>query len=187
MGHKIILALVSQRPGTTWELEMRLRRRFPTSEYSRSLVRQTLSRLHGAGLVERCESEQADRRGHKRMVWEATAEGAQRSRAWVLEDVPEAPAREDLQARLAFCRAEDLPRLLELVREEERLCGERLTEIGADHASADSGVKDIASGAERAWWRSRADWFASVRGLIASALKDEGSEEDTSPHEDTST
>lgn len=191
LGQKIILALVAEQPGTTWELERRLRRRFPSSEYSRSLVRQTLGRLQAAGLVERCEPAQVDHQGRQRRVWEATADGAERSRTWVLEDVAETPAREELQAKLAFCRYEDLPRLLELVLEEERLCGARLMELGVEHAAHEAAgghgsVTDIASGAERAWWRSRADWFGSVKALIAGALRDQGSQDqDASPQEDT--
>jgi hypothetical protein len=185
LGREIILALVVEKPGTAFELENRLRRRFPSYGYARNIVRRTLGRLRTSGLVsQRPPAGQAGATGREGMVWEATSAGAERSRAWVGEELGGPLARDELHARIALCGPQDLPRLLEVVRNAERTCEERLAALGpqADRAvlAADAGgwaaeMESIAGDAERASLANRASWLSGVKLRLRAA------EEQTKP------
>jgi DNA-binding PadR family transcriptional regulator len=172
LGREIILALVAEKPGTAWDLETRLRRRFRGYGYARNTVRRTLGRLCSSGLVVEQPQGRADAKGREGTIWEATPAGVERSREWLGEEVGGALARDELHARIAFCRPEDLPRLLEVVRKSEEGCEQRLAQL-APRASRnpDAGgltvdIEMIASDAERAWWVHRAEYLRGVKALI---------------------
>lgn len=173
LGREIILALVVEKPGTAFELENRLRRRFPSYNYARNIVRRTLGRLRTSGLVaDHVPAGHAGATGREGMIWEATSAGVERSRAWVGEELGGPLARDELHARIALCRPRDLPSLLDVVRKAEQKCEERIVALGpeADQVglAAEAGgwaaeMEMIASDAERASLANRASWLSVVK------------------------
>jgi DNA-binding PadR family transcriptional regulator len=125
LGREVILAFVVERSGTTSNLERRFRQRFPW--YSHSMVRETLKILRGTGAV------RAEPRTHpgkrQQQFWEATDAGAEQFRAWLSAPLASPLSREELYAKLAFCRDEDVDRFLEIVQDGVAVCRERLKEL----------------------------------------------------------
>jgi hypothetical protein len=75
---------------------------------------------------------------HRGVVWyEATEVGRDEFRAWVRKPTDLAPQRDPFWLKVAFASPEDLPWLVELARELESACLERMTELGEQGAAVE--------------------------------------------------
>lgn len=164
LGREIVLALLVERAGSAYELDQRLRRRFPNSDYARDTARKSLKRLHADGLAVPADPSRSRRRS-RALIWEATSAGVEQARKWVGDYIDKPPLREELYAKIVLCDAESVPRLLDVAREAERMCElelERLEERSRSVGPSAGGV--LGTGAvEKAWWDARARFFQSVR------------------------
>ncbi len=173
LGREIVLGLLIERPASSYQLEKRLREQFDSCDYAQGTARQTLKRLHELGLAQPAEEGGTRLRGSREArLWEATSAGAATFRAWIRESVATPPAREELHAKIALCRPQDLPRLVEVVREAERVCvfqlqvtNQRLRERGEARDGRDwaAGMDLVVAAGEKAWWDSRIKWLQGVR------------------------
>lgn len=176
LGREIVLGLLIERPGSSYQLEKHLRERFDSSDYAEGTARQTLRRLHELGLARPVEAGSGGmRRSREARLWEATPAGVATFRAWIRESVATPPVREELHAKIALCESQDLPRLVEVVREAERVCvfqlqemnrqlrerRERRETLGGDDWAA--GMDLVVAAGEKAWWDSRIKWLQGVR------------------------
>ncbi len=95
---------------------------FPHSGWSSSVAYADLKSLDNQGFVRM--TEQGEARGEDR--YEATSQGAVHFRVWLREGSEAAPALHDpTRARLLLCGKEDLPAMLALLREEQKICTAR--------------------------------------------------------------
>ncbi|MHB1569509.1 MAG: hypothetical protein ACYC0H_09930 [Solirubrobacteraceae bacterium] len=173
LGREIVLGLLVEEPGNAYQVEMRLRERFASHDYTQGVARQSLLRLGELGFA---RSSPAAPGGRVRSrIWEATPEGVARSRAWIREQICKPPVREELHAKIALCQPPDLPRLLEVVCEAERMCVRELQEMNhrtrlrrAGRPTRDwtTSMDLIVSAGEQAWWDSRIKWLQSVRRYL---------------------
>ncbi len=111
-------------------------------------------------------------RGRRKRRYEATPAGVEHFRRWLRASTQTPPVREELHAKIALWGAEDLPRLIEIVREAEIACTQQLQELNRrtrrEHESAGasewSRVKQlIVTTGELAWWDARIRWLQDVR------------------------
>src|SRR5258708_34230784 len=117
-----VLGLVIEQPDSGSRLGQRLVERFRSAQFTRSTAHNALSRLAEQGLV-RVVAEEGPTGEHR---YEATPLGVEHFRAWLRACSAAAPAlREELQAKVEFCTAEDLPQLIAAICAEERACAGR--------------------------------------------------------------
>jgi DNA-binding PadR family transcriptional regulator len=179
LGREIVLGLLIERPGSGYQLEKRLRERFDSSDYAQGTARQTLSRLQELGFARPATAAARVPRSREATLWEATPAGVGAFRAWVRESVSTPPVREELHAKIALCQPRDLPRLIEVVREAERVCVFQLQAMNrrlrarreALPARDWAATMDLAVAAgETAWWDSRIKWLQGVRVFLDQEL-----------------
>ncbi len=129
-----VLGLVIERPGYGYELIQRLEQRIEGWRPSETAVYPALRSLRAEGMIRARDATTAESgavSAHRGVVWyEATAEGREEFRAWVRKPTDLAPQRDPFWLKVAFASAEDLPWLVELARELESACLERMTELG---------------------------------------------------------
>jgi hypothetical protein len=114
-----ILGLVIQQADTAAGVGARLVDRFPRARWSRSVAHNDLPSLAKQGLVVMVQP------GAKPSLdrYEATPDGVQQFREWLRASSMAPPIlRDALSAKLAFSEQQDLPELLQAIREEERIC-----------------------------------------------------------------
>jgi DNA-binding PadR family transcriptional regulator len=114
-----ILGLVIQQADTAAGVGARLVDRFPRARWSRSVAHNDLPSLAKQGLVVMVQP------GAKPSLdrYEATPEGVEQFREWLRASSMAPPMlRDALSAKLAFSEEQDLPDLLQAIREEERIC-----------------------------------------------------------------
>jgi DNA-binding PadR family transcriptional regulator len=133
-----VLGLVIERPGYGYELIQRLEQRIEGWRPSETAVYPALRSLRAEGMI-RAREATADGdvvSAHRGVVWyEATEIGRDEFRAWVRAPTDIAPQRDPFWLKVAFASPEDLPRLVELARELESACLERMAEL-SDQGSA---------------------------------------------------
>lgn len=135
-----VLGLLVQRRGYGYDLVQRFEEQIgPGWQLNAGAIYVALDKLEQDGLVRPIATEDAIAptrrrtvRGAPRVVYEPTERGLERFDEWMQEPSALAPLREALHLKLALSRKHDLPRLLELVAEQERICQRRLEE----HADA---------------------------------------------------
>ncbi|HXA55196.1 MAG TPA: hypothetical protein VNV37_10040 [Solirubrobacteraceae bacterium] len=141
-----VLGLVIERPDTASRLGRRLMERFHSARFTRSTGHNALGRLERAGLVRAVG-------GHTPGVeprYEATARGVEHFQAWLRACSAAAPAlREELQAKIAFCAPDDLPRLIDAICAEERACARMFAAAHGRLGAAELLGSQRAGGAER--------------------------------------
>ena len=110
-------------------------------------------------------------------VYEATAAGITHFKDWLLASTATPPLREELQAKIAFCGPEDLPRMIEIVREAELACAAQLEDLnermrrerrlqGDDQWRRLMGM--IVTAGDVAWWDARIRWLQALRQYLQS-------------------
>ncbi|HEV3321601.1 MAG TPA: hypothetical protein VG147_05350 [Solirubrobacteraceae bacterium] len=115
-----VLGLVIEQPDSASQLGRRLVERFRSAQFTRSTGHNALTRLARQGLVRVVADERSPGAEER---YEATPQGHEHFRAWLRSSSTAAPAlREELQAKIAFCAPEDLPRLIDAICAEERAC-----------------------------------------------------------------
>jgi DNA-binding PadR family transcriptional regulator len=115
-----VLGLVIEQPDSASQLGRRLVERFRSAQFTRSTGHNALTRLARQGLVRVVADERSPGAEER---YEATPQGHEHFRAWLHSSSTAAPAlREELQAKIAFCAPEDLPRLIDAICAEERAC-----------------------------------------------------------------
>ena len=128
-----VLGLVIERPGYGYELIQRLEQRIEGWRPSETAVYPALRSLRAEGMIRAREAtaDGAAVSAHRGVVWyEATEMGHDEFRAWVRAPTDLAPQRDPFWLKVAFASPEDLPWLVELARELESACLERMTELG---------------------------------------------------------
>lgn len=130
-----VLGLVIERPGYGYELIQRLEQRIEGWRPSETAVYPALRSLRAEGMIRARDAQSAAAAGgavsaHRGVVWyEATDAGRDEFRAWVRAPTDLAPQRDPFWLKVAFASPEDLPHLVELARELESACLERMAEL----------------------------------------------------------
>ena len=113
--------------------------------------------------------------GRKKTVYEATPAGVEHFRRWLRASTQTPPVREELHAKIALWGPEDLPRLIEIVREAEMACAQQLQGLNRRmrfererrrrmrRVGADKGL--IVMSGEVTWWDARIKWLQDMRRL----------------------
>jgi hypothetical protein len=180
-----VLGLVIELPGNSYQLERRLEGRFGSAQFGHATAYHALKRLTKQGLIRPVEdpgplgeasggagSEAAELPG---TIYEATVEGIAHFRHWLRASTATPPVREELQAKIAFCGPEDLPRMVEIVREAELACAAQLEDLnermrrqrrleGDDPWRRLMGM--IGTAGDVAWWDSRIKWLQALRQYL---------------------
>lgn len=81
-----------------------------------------LARLQSAGLIAPVPRDLMEPRASASIAYMGTAKGVRQLNRWIGSPIEPAHFREEILVRMAVCRADDVPRLVELVREQERTC-----------------------------------------------------------------
>lgn len=134
-----VLGLVIERPGYGYELIQRLEQRIEGWRPSETAVYPALRSLRVEGMI-RARDAAVDGivSAHRGVVWyEATEVGRDEFRSWVRAPTDLAPQRDPFWLKVAFASAEDLPWLVELARELESACLERMAELGEQGGGAE--------------------------------------------------
>jgi hypothetical protein len=179
-----ILGLVIQEADTAAGVGARLVDRFPRARWSRSVAHNDLPSLARQGLVRLVE------RGPKPSLdrYKATPEGVEQFREWLRASSMGPPMLRDvLSAKLAFSAEEDLPGLLQAIREEERICvaefedaqmrlgaARRLGQLGPANGSDWAGrVQSAVMTDEAMMWGQRAKRLQCLRQELEEPEADE--------------
>jgi len=148
-----VLGLLVQRKGYGYDLVQRFEEQVgPAWQLNAGAVYVALDKLEQDGLVRPVpggDGEPLTRRrtvrGAPRVVYEPTETGVARFEEWMANSSTMAPLREELHLKLALSGPRNLPRLIEMTVEQERVCLARLEE----HVSSRSYEELL--GAPQAW------------------------------------
>lgn len=157
------LGLVVERPGTSSRVAQRLNERLGSTQFTVQAVSKALERLESQGFVRLAGGE-----------YVATPRGVERFSGWLSASLPLPPVREELLAKIALCRVEDLPRLIGVVRDCEMAClvvVSDLNERVRKERRAIERVREwprrrcvVLMGGDLAWWEARIKWLENLRG-----------------------
>jgi DNA-binding PadR family transcriptional regulator len=164
-----VLGLVIEQPGNSYQLEQRLEGRFGSAQFGHATAYHALKRLTKQGLIRPVDDSSPS--------YEATEAGITHFRSWLRASTATPPVREELQAKIAFCGPEDLPRMVEIVREAELACASQLEDLnermrrerrlgGDDPWRRLTGM--IVTAGDVAWWDSRIRWLQTLRQYLQS-------------------
>src|SRR6202035_297612 len=177
-GSMAVLGLVIEQPNdTVSHIGHCLGQRFTRARFARSTAHSSLPRLAHSGRVRRTHLERGNDRSLDR--YEDTTEGLEAFHAWMFELPSATPAlREAMYGRIEFCRPEDLPRLIRMVRKEEAVSDDMYREAAwrlrrqrlknADAADYARKIREVLLYADPLHWSSRAERYA----LIAERLEE---------------
>ncbi len=177
-----ILGLVIERPGYGYQLAQRLEERFGSSAFAPSGVYSALDQLSRDEFV-RAAGEMGlgpARRAAPRMIYEATDQGVDHFEEWILGSSPAPPLRDELHMKIALCRPNNLPRLIDLVYGQELACQGRLRDLKESAVGAADGdsrdwsrlMQALVRDAEIAQWKSRIEWLQNARELLEGLLQE---------------
>ncbi len=164
-GSEVVLGLLIERPGTSHDLEQRLRERFGSAQFGRGTAGKAMKRLADSGLVQLQESCAPG-------IYRPTQAGILHFRRWIRSAVSTPPVREELHAKIALCEPADLPAMIEVVRAAETQCVAKLQGIGWRMQDEQAGIASrdwkqrmgfIVSSADVAWWGGRIKWLQGVK------------------------
>ncbi len=114
-----ILGLLIQQSDTASGIALRITEEFPSTRWSKSIAHNSLPSLAKQGFVRLAEKGAKDSLDR----YEVTREGVEEFRGWLRESVAVPPALRDvLHAKLALVGDEDLPWVVEAIKEQEKLC-----------------------------------------------------------------
>jgi DNA-binding PadR family transcriptional regulator len=179
-----VLGLVIERPGYGYQLAQRLEDRFDSSGFAPSGVYSALDQLSRDEFVRSAGEMGAGpaRRAAPRTIYEATREGIEHFDSWMLTSSPTPPLRDELHMKIALCRREDLPRLIELVYGQELACLSRLRDLKQRAEDEPTDIhewtplmRSLLRDAEVALWNGRIEWLQAARELFEQLR--EGSEQ----------
>jgi len=195
------LGLVIEQPGNSYQLEQRLEGRFGSAQFSHATAYHALKRLAKQGLIRPIEDSSpaplsaaatlstaspaarsaasanpdADVADLPATAYEATPAGIAHFRRWLRASTATPPVREELQAKIAFCGPEDLPRMVEIVREAELACAAQLEDLNQrmrrqrllDRDDAWRRITGmIVTAGDVAWWDARIKWLQTLRQYL---------------------
>jgi DNA-binding PadR family transcriptional regulator len=172
----VALGLVIEEPGNGYQIGLRMNERLASARFSEKAANVALRRAKEEGLVRKNSGE-----------YEATRIGVQRFERWLLSSSALPPVREDLLARVALCQPKDMPRLIEVLRDDERACLAIVEGLNAQsrreaHAIAPQGWRrhiDMAlMGADAEWWDARIAWVRVLREGVQKAWRAHQAEHD---------
>jgi hypothetical protein len=161
-----------------------LAERFGSAGYSDGMARQAIRRL-----TEQKYVQAAGNKVHlvggtgiraRTTVYEATQAGIEHFCDWMWASVSTPPVREELHAKIELCRPEDLPRMVEVVREAEAVCTGKLEGLNwrlrsrrNDLDTEDFRVRMglVVSTGDQAWWESRIKWLQKVGVYLEAECK----------------
>lgn len=133
-----VLGLVIERPGYGYELIQRLEQRIEGWRPSETAVYPALRSLRADGMIRARDAAERNGSAHRSVVWyEATDAGRDEFRSWLRAPTDLAPQRDPFWLKVAFASDEDLPWLVELARELEAACLERMAELGEEAGAGD--------------------------------------------------
>ena len=118
----VLLGMVVERPSYGYELHNRVETLLPFYNYTAGAVYPALDRLEGDGLIEPsgAKERRGTVRGNPRVVmYSATPAGVTRLGRWMYTPTAPEKSRDALLAKLAIARAQDVPSLLEMARDQE--------------------------------------------------------------------
>jgi DNA-binding PadR family transcriptional regulator len=176
---EIVLGLLIERPDTCYQLDKRIAERLGAAQFSRGSASRAVERLLERELVRPADVEDQARLhvvdGRKKTVYDVTPAGVEHFERWLHASTQTPPVREDLHAKIVLSGSEDLPRLIEIVREAEFACVQQMEEqnrrIRVERQTADASeweltMQLIVSSGEATWWRARIEWLQSVRTYL---------------------
>jgi DNA-binding PadR family transcriptional regulator len=133
-----VLGLVIKRPGYGYQLAQRADELLGPATYRRQTIYGALNRLEDKHLIREvggpapAGSASGDARGRRRpdrTKFEATADGEEDFKRWLRASPSVPPPRENLHMRIRLSSPEDLPRLIDATRGEERVCLAEVAEL----------------------------------------------------------
>jgi DNA-binding PadR family transcriptional regulator len=182
-----VLGLVIEQPGNSYQLEQRLEARFGSAQFSHATAYHALKRLAKQGLIREMETASsptqsaagadvdADAAEQPAKSYEATPAGIVHFRRWLRAATATPPVREELQAKIAFCGPEDVPRMIEIVREAELACAVQLEDLNERMRRQRLLDRDdawrrltgmIITAGDVAWWDARIKWLQLLRQYL---------------------
>jgi len=188
-GSMAVLGIVIEQPNdTVTHIGQCLGRRFTRARFARSTAHSTLPRLARAERVHRTHQAPGSDRSKDR--YEATSGGLEVFRAWMFEQPSATPAlRDAMYGRIELCRLEDLPRLIEMARQEEAISADLYAEAAfrlrqhtatrqRDPADYARQVREVLLYADPMHWASRSERYKVIADRleeIAQEIPDLGS------------
>ena len=126
----VVLGLLLERPGYGYDLQQRMDERFSFLQLSETAIYRLLDSLQRDGYIEESGRKVigGTRRGSPRVTYAPTDAGTTEFQQWMAQPCATTAVREALHAKLILSDAEDLPRLIEQVMDQER---ETLAELAA--------------------------------------------------------
>jgi DNA-binding PadR family transcriptional regulator len=118
-----VLGLVIERPDQTvaWYANV-LAQRFPRARFGKPTAYNALRQMETSNSPRVRRTHEADAEGASKDRYEATPEGLHIFQAWMFQPPTATPAvRQALYGRIGLARLEDLPGLVEVVRQEEAI------------------------------------------------------------------
>jgi DNA-binding PadR family transcriptional regulator len=176
-----VLGLLIEEPANTYQLERRLERRFGSSDFAHGTAYHAVRRLAEQGLIRPRAGDAPVPQVSQPMTvataihYEATPNGVKHFRSWLRASTATPPVREELLAKVAFCKPADLPRMVEIVRDAELACTARLNELNQRMREERLRAGDdawrrlmtlIVTAGDVAWWDSRIKWLQDLRSYL---------------------
>lgn len=157
----VALGLVVERPGSRGKVVARLNERLGSTQFTEQAVLKALQRLEQQGLVRLADGE-----------YVATERGVERFEEWLWASLSLPPVREEMLAKVALCRPQDLPRLIDVVRGAELACVSMVDDLNRALREERRIVERVrarqryvvVAGSEVAWWEARIMWLQRLRG-----------------------
>jgi hypothetical protein len=109
----------------------------------------------------------------RQVTYEATVKGLRAFDDWLRSIPDECFLRDDVQFKLAVARPDDLPLIIELIRDSELVCAAREQALEhsrpanpKDRSVWHSALNDVAGDAELMFWHTRTRWLEGVRETL---------------------
>jgi DNA-binding PadR family transcriptional regulator len=162
-ANEVALGLVIEQPATSYRVALRFNERLGSAQFTVQTVERALQRLEDRRFVRSAGGE-----------YVATPRGVEHFTDWLSASLPLPPVREELLAKIALCRAEDLPRLIGGLRDAEMGCVGLVGDLNRrvrEERKAVAMVKDwrrrscvMVMRGDLAWWEARIKWLQNLRG-----------------------
>jgi DNA-binding PadR family transcriptional regulator len=176
-----VLGLVIEQPGYGYQLAQRLDERCESWGWESSGVYSALDLLTREGNVRslRDKGSRASGRAAPRAIYEATPEGMEFFREWMLQPCAPNPVRQELDLKILFSDEESLPRLIDQTWAQEGRCIEELEALTRKARPAREGGaqswKELAAllqrEAEMKLLQVRIEWLQDVRRAMKAVLE----------------